>query len=161
MQSSAITESLFFIHREVVREVLQAVLDVTKFIWKSGKKVSYVLNDFTKKILEVTDANFLYMKIWECFISNSTKDMAVLQTLKQMAQQMFVSKEISLSEYVNVLKSNSIKDIEYFAKEAGNRQESMMQQQQTNATTANATTRSHGRTTIPTSNAERTASNAN
>lgn len=129
MQSSAITESLFFIHREVVREVLQAVLDVTKFIWKSGKKVSYVLNDLQRKFFEVTDANFLYEDMG-VFISNSTKDMAVLQTLKQMAQQMFASKEISLSEYVNVLKSNSIKDIEYFAKEAGNRQESMMQQQQ-------------------------------
>ena len=129
MQSSAITESLFFTHREVVREVLQAVLDVTKFIWKSGKKVSYVLNDLQRKFFEVTDANFLYEDMG-VFISNSTKDMAVLQTLKQMAQQMFASKEISLSEYVNVLKSNSIKDIEYFAKEAGNRQESMMQQQQ-------------------------------
>lgn len=129
MQSSAITESLFFTHREVVREVLQAVLDVTKFIWKSGKKVSYVLNDLQRKFFEVTDANFLYEDMG-VFISNSTKDMAVLQTLKQMAQQMFASKEISLSEYVNVLKSNSIKDIEYFAKEAGARQESMMQQQQ-------------------------------
>ena len=129
-QSAAITESLFYLHGVYKEKMLQSILDTAKFAFKAGETRQFVLENGSRLMFEVTDPNFKYEDLG-IFVTNTSKDNQVLQTLKGMSQQMFAADKLDFASYVKTLKSASMSEIEQIAEKAGNlQQERLMQQQQ-------------------------------
>ena len=86
----------------------------TKYSWrlslKTGEKISYILDDVGRKFIEISD-EFLSSE-FGIFVTNSSSEVKNLDMLKQVAQLALQSKEITLKDYVSMVKSQSISEIE-------------------------------------------------
>lgn len=110
VQSSNITEHLFFTHNEVKRRVLSNLLDISKNAWMNGKKAQYVLDDLTKIFFSIEPSEYSEAN-YGIFVTNSSKDQATLETLKQLAQAALQAGGVNFKDIAEVLQSNSITDI--------------------------------------------------
>ncbi len=110
VQSSNITEHLFFTHNEVKRRVLTNLLEVSKSAWMEGKKAQYVLDDMTRVFFSIEPAEYAEAN-YGIFISNSSKDQQILDTVKQLAQSALQAGSITFRDIADVLQSTSISDV--------------------------------------------------
>ncbi len=107
VQSSHITEPLFYIHSEVKRKVLTNLLEAAKVAWKDGKKGQYVLDDLSRVFFNVDGDQFADAE-FGVFISNSSKDQANLDMLKQLAQAALQAGTVTLSDIARIISTDSI-----------------------------------------------------
>lgn len=109
IQSSHITEPLFYMHNEIKRHVITQLIECAKFAYPEGKKINYILDDMTRVFLSLDEgfANADY----GVFVTNSAKETKSIEDLKQIAQQAVASGIISLKELVSIFDSNSMADI--------------------------------------------------
>jgi len=110
VQSSNITEHLFFTHNEVKRRVLTNLLEVSKMAWMEGKKAQYVLDDMTRTFFSIEPAEYAEAN-YGIFISNSSKDEQILKTMQGLAQQALQSGSVTFKDVAEILQSTSIVDI--------------------------------------------------
>jgi len=110
IQSSHITEHLFYTHNEVKRRVMTNLLETAKIAWIEGKKGQYVMDDLTRVYFNV-DPGLLNDTDFGVFLSNSTKDDRIKQMLEQMAQAALQNQQARLSDVITIMESDSIVDI--------------------------------------------------
>jgi len=110
VQSSNITEPLFFLHNEVKRRVLTNLLEVSKIAWIEGKKAQYVLDDLTRTFFSIEPSEYAEAN-YGLFVSNTSKDQQVIESIRGMAQAALQAGNISLKDIAEVLQSTSIVDI--------------------------------------------------
>src|SRR5690606_23522640 len=95
VQSSNITEPIFYMHNEVKKHVLTHLIEAAKVIMPENTKLNYVLDDMTRVFLEVSeefaDADY------GVFITNSAKEVKALEDLRSMAQQAAASGLMTLT----------------------------------------------------------------
>lgn len=132
-QSSHITEKWFFVHDEMQKRVMLALLDTAKYLWSKhkSKKLNFVLDDMSRVFLEFNGEDIASTE-YDLFITNSTKDMEIRQALRQLSQAA-VQNGASLNLVVDVLRSDSITDISRRierAEEERREREEIMQQRQ-------------------------------
>jgi len=86
IQSSHITEPLFWTHNLAKKNALTMLLDVAKFAWgsKDSKKLHYMLNDSARMFLEV-DTDFIYADL-DVFLSDSTEESRNIESLRTLLQ---------------------------------------------------------------------------
>lgn len=109
MQSSSITEPLFYMHNEVKKHVLTQLLECAKFAYPKGKKISFILDDAQRIFLEIND-EFVDAD-YGIFMSNSAKEVKALEDLKGLAQQALSAGIIQFDELVTMFDSNSMSEI--------------------------------------------------
>ena len=109
-QSSHITESLFYMHSEVKKCVLEQIVECAKFAYPEGKKISYILDDMNRVFLNM-DEGFIDSD-YAIFMTNGTKENQTMEYLKSLVNQSFSAGLISLKEAVSIFKSNSMSEIE-------------------------------------------------
>lgn len=109
-QSSHITEYWFKNHGDVKREVLEALLDVSKLLAVGSKSIQYVTDDMSKVFFEL-DAEDFANADYGLFVSNSTKDERLLESLRQLSQVALQYDKATLSDIVSIMESNSIVEI--------------------------------------------------
>lgn len=111
IQSSHITEPLFWTHNQAKKNALTMLLNVAKHVWAENpsKKIHYILNDTERVFLNVED-EFLFSDM-DVFLSDSTKedrDIEALKTLLQPAMQngatLLDASEIITGENVSLIK---------------------------------------------------------
>tara|TARA_Y100001938_G_scaffold141522_1_gene211433 strand:- start:14995 stop:17418 length:2424 start_codon:yes stop_codon:yes gene_type:complete len=134
VQSSHITEELFYLHNSIKGHVLEGLIDNCKMAWSSGKskKVQYVLDDMSISMLSVDTDNFANAS-YGVFVADSAKDQELFLTLKQLAHAAVQNQRAELSDLIKVLSTESsaeIKSLLESAEEKRVRQEQEMQQQQ-------------------------------
>lgn len=107
-QSSHITERWFFIHDETKKRVMAALLDTAKQTWKDikTKRISYIMDDMSRQVIEFNGEDFASSE-QDLFITNSTEDQEIRQTLKQLSQAA-VQNGASLALPIQILRSDSI-----------------------------------------------------
>lgn len=110
VQSSHITEPLFFIHNEVKRRVLTNLLEVSKIAWINGKKGQYVTEDLARVYFNIDGAQFADAE-FGIFISNSSKDDRIIETLRAIAQDAVRSGIVGLKDIADILSTDSIANI--------------------------------------------------
>lgn len=133
-QSANILEPYFEVHNIVKRDVLQTLLEVAKIAYTlyPPKCLSYVLDDMSIKMLTV-DYELLENSTYGLFLSNSMKTNEIIESLKQISHAAMQNQRIEMSDFMNVLKSNSIQEIEEILKKSEKErkeQEAQQQQQQ-------------------------------
>ena len=118
VQSSHITEPLFWAHNQCKRHVLNMLLNTAKGAWaQTGKqKLSYIFDNGDYEDMDV-------------FVSDTSKDMENIQKLQQLIQPA-MQNGASLLEAAEVLTNDNFNIIKQKLKEMQERQEKVMQQQQ-------------------------------
>lgn len=129
VQSSHITEPLFWSHNQCKRHALNMLLNTAQGAWRqTGKqKLSYIFDNGERAYLDIQDK--FYYEDMDVFVSDTSKDMENIQKLQQLIQPA-MQNGASLLEAAEVLTNDNFNIIKQKLKEMQERQEKVMQQQQ-------------------------------
>lgn len=109
-QSALITEHLFDAHDEVKRRVYTALVECAKIAFRDGKKAQYVLDDMGLEMLDIEEMQFENSEL-NVYMSNSNKDLQVVETLKQLAQAAMQHDKADLSAIIDTIINDNPRDI--------------------------------------------------
>lgn len=129
VQSSHITEPLFWMHNQCKRHALNMLLNTAKGAWEASgkKKLSYVFDNGERAFLDI-DPKFYYEDM-DVFVSDTSKDMENIQKLQQLIQPA-MQNGASLLEAAEVLTNDNFNILKQKLQDMQTRQEQAMQQQQ-------------------------------
>ena len=129
VQSSHITEPLFWVHNQCKRHALNMLLDTAKGAWQQTgkKKLSYIFDNGERAYIDIQD-KFFYEDM-DVFVSDTSKDMENIQKLQQLIQPA-MQNGASLLEAAEVLTNDNFNIIKQKLKEMQERQERLQQEAQ-------------------------------
>ena len=129
VQSSHITEPLFWVHNQCTRRVLNMLLNTAKGAWEeTGKqKLQYIFDNGERAFLDITPK--FYYEDMDVFVSDTSKDLENIQKLQQLIQPA-MQNGASLLEAAEILTNDNFNIIKQKLKDMQTRQEQMQQQQQ-------------------------------
>ena len=129
LQSSHITEPLFWVHSQCKRRALNMLLNTAKGAWEETgkKKLSYIFDTGERAFLDI-DPRFYYEDM-DVFVSDTSKDLENLQALKQLIQPA-MQNGASLLEAAEVLTTDNLNLLKQKLIDMQKRQEEAQQQQQ-------------------------------
>lgn len=129
LQSSHITEPLFWVHAQCKRRALNMLLNTAKGAWEETgkKKLSYIFDTGERAFLDI-DPRFYYEDM-DVFVSDTSKDLENLQALKQLIQPA-MQNGASLLEAAEVLTTDNLNLLKQKLMDMQKRQEEAQQQQQ-------------------------------
>lgn len=129
IQSSHITEPLFWAHNQCKRRVLNMLLNTAKGAWEeTGKqKLQYIFDNGERAFLDITPK--FYYEDMDVFVSDTSKDLENIQKLQQLIQPA-MQNGASLLEAAEILTNDNFNIIKQKLKDMQTRQEQIQQQQQ-------------------------------
>lgn len=129
VQSSHITEPLFWVHNQCKRRVLNMLLNTAKGAWEeTGKqKLQYIFDNGERAFLDITPK--FYYEDMDVFVSDTSKDLENIQKLQQLIQPA-MQNGASLLEAAEILTNDNFNIIKQRLKDMQTRQEQIQQQQQ-------------------------------
>ena len=129
VQSSHITEPLFWAHAQCKRHVLNMLLNTAKGAWQQTgkKKLSYIFDNGERAFLDIADK--FYYEDMDVFVSDTSKDLENIQKLQQLIQPA-MQNGASLLEAAEILTNDNFNIIKQKLAAMQKRQEEQAQQQQ-------------------------------
>lgn len=129
VQSSHITEPLFWVHNQCKRKVMNMLLNTAKGVWQeTGKtKLSYIFDNGERAFLDIEDK--FYYEDMDVFVSDTSKDLENIQKLQQLIQPA-MQNGASLLEAAEILTNDNFNILKQKLKDMQTRQEELQQQQQ-------------------------------
>ena len=129
VQSSHITEPLFWVHNQCKRRVLNMLLNTAKGAWEETgkKKLQYIFDNGERAFLDITPK--FYYEDMDVFVSDTSKDLENIQKLQQLIQPA-MQNGASLLEAAEILTNDNFNIIKQKLKDMQTRQEQMQKQQQ-------------------------------
>ena len=132
LQSSLITERLFFVHDSVKKRVLECFLETAKIALRGRKKkFDYILDDGSKKLMEIDGDEFA-----ECdyglVVDNSSGTQELNQKLDTLAQAALQNQLLDFSTIMKIYTTRSTAEKQRMveANEKRRREDAQQQQQQ-------------------------------
>lgn len=111
IQSSMVTESLFYTHNEVKNQVLTQYIEAAKIAYMKGKKAQYILNDVERVMLDI-DGDILNDSDYGVFMTNSNRDYQSLEAIKGLANLFIQKDQARISDLIALYKANSVSEAE-------------------------------------------------
>ena len=129
VQSSHITEPLFWVHNQCKRRVLNMLINVAKGAWEETgkKKLSYIFDNGERAFIDINE-KFYYEDV-DIFVSDTSKDVENIQKLQQLIQPA-MQNGASLLEAAEILTNDNFNILKQKLKDMQTRQEQLTQQQQ-------------------------------
>ena len=129
VQSSHITEPLFWAHNQCKRHALNMLLNTAKGAWaQTGKKkLSYIFDNGERAYIDIADK--FYYEDMDVFVTDTSKDMENIQKLQQLIQPA-MQNGASLLEAAEILTNDNFNIIKQKLQEMQERQEQIQQQAQ-------------------------------
>lgn len=129
LQSSHITEPLFWVHNQCKKHVLTMLLNTAKGVWEeSGKKrLQYVFDNGERAFLAITKQ--FYYEDMDVFVNDTSKDAENIAKLQQLIQPA-MQNGASLLEAAEILTNDNFNIIKQKLKDMQDRQDQLQQQQQ-------------------------------
>lgn len=129
VQSSHITEPLFWLHNQCKRHALNMLLNTAKGAWEQTgkKKLGYIFDNGERAFLDISDK--FYYEDMDVFVSDTSKDMENIQKLQQLIQPA-MQNGASLLEAAEVLTNDNFNILKQKLQDMQKRQEEAMRQQQ-------------------------------
>lgn len=129
VQSSHITEPLFWVHNQCKRRVMNMLLNTAKGAWQeTGKtKLQYIFDNGERAFLDIADK--FYYEDMDVFVSDTSKDLENIQKLQQLIQPA-MQNGASLLEAAEILTNDNFNILKQKLKDMQTRQEQLQQQQQ-------------------------------
>lgn len=129
VQSSHITEPLFWVHNQCKRRVLNMLINIAKGAWEETgkKKLSYIFDNGERAFIDINE-KFYYEDV-DIFVSDTSKDVENIQKLQQLIQPA-MQNGASLLEAAEILTNDNFNILKQKLKDMQTRQEQLAQQQQ-------------------------------
>lgn len=129
VQSSHITETLFFTHNNIKKRVYSQLLNAAKHAWRNSEKKSlyYVLDDMSRNFIDINE-DFLYSD-FGVFLTDSSKEHQNIEVLKSLLQPA-MQNGASLLDAAHILTSDNMNQIKKRLEDVDNKRDQMMAQQQ-------------------------------
>ena len=129
VQSSHITEPLFWVHNQGKRHVLNMLLNTAKGAWQQTgkKKLQYIFDNGERSYIDIQDK--FYYEDMDVFVTDTSKDIENVEKLRQLIQPA-MQNGASLLEAAEILTNDNFNIIKQKLKEMQQRQEQLQQQQQ-------------------------------
>ena len=129
VQSSHITEPLFWMHNQCKRRVLNMLLNTAKGAWEQTgkKKLNYIFDNGERAYIDITDK--FYYEDMDVFVTDTSKDMENIQKLQQLIQPA-MQNGASLLEAAEILTNDNFNIIKQKLQDMQTRQEEMQKQAQ-------------------------------
>lgn len=129
IQSSHITEPLFWNHNLAKKNATTMLLDVAKHAWgtQEKKKLHYLFNDTLRMFLEV-DNEFIYSDL-DVFITDSTEESRNIESLRTLLQPA-MQNGATLLEAAEIISADNFTVIKKKLEEVDKKREQMMAAQQ-------------------------------
>ena len=129
VQSSHITEPLFWAHNQCKRHALNMLLNTAKGAWEQTgkKKLSYIFDNGERAYIDISDK--FYYEDMDVFVSDTSKDMENIQKLQQLIQPA-MQNGASLLEAAEILTNDNFNIIKQKLQEMQTRQEELQKQAQ-------------------------------
>ena len=129
LQSSHITEPLFWVHNQCKKHVLTMLLNTAKGVWEESgkKKLQYVFDNGERAFLAITKQ--FYYEDMDVFVSDTSKDAENIARLQQLIQPA-MQNGASLLEAAEILTNDNFNIIKQKLKDMQDRQDQLQQQQQ-------------------------------
>jgi hypothetical protein len=110
IQSSHITEPLFWTHNQVKKRAITNLLNTAKAVWADSgkKKLHYILSDSARAFTDITD-DFIYSD-FDIFLTDSTKEAQNIEAARGLLQHAMQNGASMLSA-VEILSSDNLTDI--------------------------------------------------
>jgi hypothetical protein len=131
IQSSHITEVLFWTHNDIKKRLYTQLLEAAKTAWRNSNKTSlyYVLNDMSRKFIQIDD-EFPYSS-FGVFVTDSSKEFRNIEALKTLLQPA-MQNGATLLDAASILTADNMNQIKQKLEDVEKKREAMMQQQQQN-----------------------------
>lgn len=108
LQSSHITEWLFFIHEDVKKRVLECFLETAKIALRGrSKKFQYILSDSSMKVMEIDGDEFAEAD-YGLVVDNSNGIQELNSKLDTLAQAALQNQTLSFSTIMKLFSSSSL-----------------------------------------------------
>ena len=128
IQSSLITEQIFWQHAQVKKRVMTALLNVATELWDgSEKKLHFILDDMSREFL--TLPKDMAANEYDIFISDTAKDNRIIESLRSLAQSALQS-GATLYDIAVMYMTDDVSDMKNKLKELDDRKNEIVQQQQ-------------------------------
>jgi len=129
VQSSHVTEPLFWKHNQIKKRVYQALIETSKVAWADSddKTLHFAMDDMTRSFINITD-EFTYADL-DVYVSDSSDENRKIQMLHQLSEAA-ISQGSSLYEVSEALASNNVVEIKNKLKKLEDKREKLQQQQQ-------------------------------
>lgn len=129
VQSSHITEPLFWAHNQCKRHAMNMLLNTAKGAWEQTgkKKLSYIFDNGERAYVDIP--NDFYYEDMDVFVSDTSKDLENIQKLQQLIQPA-MQNGASLLEAAEILTNDNFNIIKQKLLDMQVRQEQIQQQQQ-------------------------------
>ena len=129
VQSSHITEPLFWAHNQCKRHALNMLLNTAKGAWEQTgkKKLSYIFDNGERAYVDIP--NDFYYEDMDVFVTDTSKDLENIQKLQQLIQPA-MQNGASLLEAAEILTNDNFNIIKQKLLDMQTRQEQIQQQQQ-------------------------------
>ena len=129
VQSSHITEPLFWVHNQCKKHALNMLLNTAKGAWEqTGKrKLSYIFDNGERAYIDISSK--FYYEDMDVFVTDTSKDVENIQKLQQLIQPA-MQNGASLLEAAEILTNDNFNIIKQKLQEMQQRQEDQMRQQQ-------------------------------
>lgn len=129
VQSSHITEPLFWMHNQCKRHALNMLLNTAKGAWQQTgkKKLNYIFDNGERAYLDISDK--FYYEDMDVFVTDTSKDMENIQKLQQLIQPA-MQNGASLLEAAEILTNDNFNIIKQKLLDMQTRQEELQKQQQ-------------------------------
>jgi hypothetical protein len=129
IQSSHITEILFWVHNSIKKRVYTQVLEASKTAWRNSdrKHLYYVLNDMSRKFINISE-DFPYSS-FGVFVTDSTKEFRNIESLKTLLQPA-MQNGATLLDAASILTSDNMNQIIKRLEEVDRKRDAMVQQEQ-------------------------------
>jgi len=129
IQSSHITEILFWVHNSIKKRVYTQLLEASKTAWRNSdrKHLYYVLNDMTRKFIQISE-DFPYSS-FGVFITDSSKEFRNIESLKTLLQPA-MQNGATLLDAASILTSDNMNQIKQRLEEVDRKRDAMVQQEQ-------------------------------
>ena len=129
VQSSHITEPLFWMHNQCKRHVLNMLLNTAKGAWEQTgkKKLNYIFDNGERAYIDISDK--FYYEDMDVFVTDTSKDLENIQKLQQLIQPA-MQNGASLLEAAEILTNDNFNIIKQKLQDMQTRQEEMQKQAQ-------------------------------
>jgi hypothetical protein len=125
--STYITEPWFYIHNEIKKKVLSALLETSKFAYPNKKKLNYILGDVHRIFMEIDMEKFAESD-YGVFVTNSSEDNAIFQKLEQLSEMLIGANAASFSDVISMFKSTSVSELSNKIKDSERKKQEQEQQ---------------------------------
>ena len=129
IQSSHITEPMFWNHNLAKKNALSMLLDVAKYAWgnQDSKKLHYIMNDTARMFLEI-NKDFPYADL-DVFLTDSTEESRNIESLRTLLQPA-MQNGATLLEAAEIISADNFTIIKKKLEEVDKKREQMMAAQQ-------------------------------